>query len=133
MTDRGEILNRSLSEIRLSPDGASMQLFLTDAIPPHGTAVLTCENVPAFHLHRTDDDETPYFIGEVKWQSLTDAGQAQELGRLGYSFFNGSGVLLPDLAQVISLHFEGSVCGDIICGDCSLRDEPSAQYSSSGG
>src|ERR1700722_5308810 len=118
MTDRGEILNRSLSEIRLSPDGSSVRLLLTDSLPPYGTVVLACDNLLAFHLNRTADDELPYFIGELKWQPVSTTGQSQVLSRLGYSFLDESGAALqPDWGRAIHLHFEGSVCGDIVCGE----------------
>ncbi len=130
MTDRGEILNRSLSEVRFSPDGGAVQLFLTDSVPPYGTIILTCVNLLAFHLHRTADDAAPYFLGEVTWQPLTSANQGQALARLNYSFFDeGGGVLQPDW-QAMYIHFEGSVCGDIICRGCSVREEEQLQYAS---
>ena len=124
MSNRGEILNRSLSEVRFSPEGGSVQLFLTDSIPPHGTIVMTCENLLAFHFHRTADDAIPYFLGEVRWQPLAAAAQSQALARLGYSFFNERGGLLePGWGQAVHLHFEGSVCGDIVCQGCSVHEE----------
>ena len=132
MTDRGEFLNQSLSEIRLSSDGASVQLFLTDSVSPHRTAILACDNVLAFHVHRTADDAIPYFIGEVKWQPVACAGQAQLLGRLGYSFLDeGGDALLPSRGQVILLHFEGSICGDVVCNSCSVSSEQPVHLSSS--
>jgi hypothetical protein len=131
MTDRGEILNHSLSELRFSPDGGSVQLFLTDSVPPYGTVVLTCDNLLAVHLHRTADDAVPYFLDEVRWQPLAGANQSQALGRLGYSFLNERGdILEPGWGQVVSLHFEGSLCGDIICRGCSVQEEEPSQRSS---
>lgn len=131
MSDRGEMLNCSLSELRFSPDGGSVQLFLTDSVPPYGTVVLTCDNLLALHLHRTADDAVPYFLGEVRWQPLAGASQSQVLGRLGYSFVNERGDLLePGWGQVVSLHFEGSLCGDIICRGCSVHEEESSRLSS---
>lgn len=130
MSNRGEIRNRSLSEVRFSPDGGAVQLFLTDSVAPYGTVVLTCENLLAFHLHRTADDVVPYFLGEVRWQPLAGASQSQALVRLGYSFFNERGSLLePDWGQVVHLHFEGSLCGDIICRGCSAHEEELSQLS----
>ena len=40
-----ERIDRSLSEVRFSPDGGSVQLYLTDSVPPYGTVVLTCDNL----------------------------------------------------------------------------------------
>jgi hypothetical protein len=129
MTARGELLNRSLSEVRFSPDGGSVQLYLTDTVPPYGTAVLTCSNLLAFHLHRTADDPAPFFLGEVTWQPLTSARQEQTLGRLGYSFLNEGGtILLPVWSEAVHVHFEGSVCGDIICSRCSVGEEGPVQH-----
>jgi hypothetical protein len=134
MNLRGEVLNRSLSEVRFGADGGSVQLFLTDTVPPYATVVLVCENLLAFHVHRTAGDGAPYFLGEVRWQPLAGEKQAQALARLGYSFCNErGGILEPEWEQAIHLHFEGSLCGDIICQNCSLREEEPGRLSSSVG
>lgn len=124
MSEPGAILNRSLAEIRFTPDGRSVQLFLTDSIPPYGTIVLTCENLLVFHLHRTADDAAPYFLGEIKGQPLSGPSQSHILSRLGYSFLNERGdMLTPGWPNSVHLHLEGSLCGDIVCHRCSVREE----------
>jgi hypothetical protein len=129
MTAKGEVLNRSLSEVRFSPDGACVQLYLTDSVPPYGTVVLTCSNVLAFHMHRTADDSIPFFLGEVTWQPLAAARQEQTLSRLNYPFQNESGeLLLPPWSEAVHVHFEGSVCGDIVCSACSISQEQRASH-----
>ena len=123
MTDQGAMLNRSLSEVRFGPDCGSVQLYLTDSAPPHGTVVLTCANVLAFHFHRTSADAAPYFLGELTWLPLKSANQTPALARLGYSFLDESGGVLQPNWQATHIHFEGSVCGDIVCRGCSFQEE----------
>lgn len=134
MNDRGTLNNRSLSELRFSSDGGSVELFLTDSVPPYGTVVLTCQNVLAFHLHRTAEDAAPYFLAEIGWHPSTAARPAQALAKLGYSFFNEQGnILEPGWNQMMEVHFEGSVCGDILCRGCLLHEEESVSCSSPAG
>jgi hypothetical protein len=124
MSHRGEILDHSLSGLDFSPDGASVRLFLTDSVPPHATVVLSCEDLLTFRLDRTADDAIPYFLGEVRWQPLAASARPQALAQLGYSFLDERGrPLEPTWDQAVHLHFEGSVCGDIICRDCSVHEE----------
>jgi hypothetical protein len=124
MNDQGELFNRSLSELRTTPNGGALQLFLTDTVPPYGTIVLTCHDVLIFNIQRTAGDESPFFLGEIRWQPVAREGVADKMSRLGYSFFDERGRLLePGWGQVVHVHFEGSVCGDALCRGCSIQEE----------
>jgi hypothetical protein len=126
MRCQGEILNRSLSEVRTTPDGRALLLFLTDTVPPYDTIILICHDVLSFHMHRTAGDEAPFFLGEVAWRPLEGDGAAARLSALGYPFSDEQGKLLePGWGQVVHLHFEGSVCGDVLCRTCSVQQEES--------
>jgi len=129
MNYQGEIFNRSLSEVRTASNGDALSLFLTDTVPPYGTIILTCHDILIFNFQRTAGDESPFFLGEIKWQPITLEGITGKLSRFGYSFFDERGELLePKWGQVVHVHFEGSVRGDALCRACSIQDEAAVPH-----